>query len=278
MKTRSFSLSLIIAGISMFMVYTYIEDEKGRLIVKYGVETPVLVAKEDIGELELLDDSKVKLINIPKFYQAPGHFKSIKEIENTIATVPILKNEQITKPRVTYPGAKTGLARQVGLGKRAMAIAISDHQAVARLIKPGDRVDLLAPIDYASGRKDMQKMTTILQDVLILSTGQNMTNSIPIIGVKTPKVIQKMNLNTYSKYNTVTLELSPFQAQKLSFMLTYSGYRPVLSLRNNNDKEIVRIKPTKIFDVLGEEEAVDARDYFQRKYKGRSPSGQRNRR
>ena len=266
MQTRSFSLALIIAVIAMLMVHTYIDDEKSKLIGLYGKQGPVLVAKVDIDELELIDDSKVLTKNIPEHFKSPGYFKSEKEVRNTIATVPIKKGEQITKPRVTYPGAKTGLSRQVALGKRAMAISISEHQAVGHLIKPGDRVDILVPVDYASGRKDIQKLTTILQDVLILSTGFNMTNSIPIIGVKTASEIRKLNLNTYNTYNTVTLELTPFQTQKLAFMLTYSGFRPILSLRNNNDKEILSIKPTRLFDVLGKEEASDAKSYFSEKY------------
>lgn len=276
MNTRAFSLAIVIAALAMFMVFTYIEDQKSALIRKYGVEKSVLVAKVEIGELELIDDSKVTLINIPQTYVAPGHFKSVKDIENTVATVPILKGEQITRPRVTYPGSKTGLSRQIGVGKRAMAINISEGQAVGHLIKPGDRVDVLAPIDYASGRKDMQKLFTILQDVLILSTGFKVTNSIPIIGVETPSVVRQMNLNTYNKYSTVTLELDPYQAQKLAFMLTYSGYPPLLSLRNNNDKKIVRIRPTKIFDVLGED-ASQAKTYFLKKYQKKVRRGPRGR-
>ena len=269
MQTRSFSLALIIAVIAMLMVQTYIDDEKSKLIGLYGKQGPVLVAKVDIDELELIDDSKVYTKNIPEKFQSPGHFKSEKEVKNTIATVPIKKGEQITKPRVTYPGAKTGLSRQVALGKRAMAISISENQAVGHLIKPGDRVDILVPVDYASGRKDIQKLTTILQDVLVLSTGFNMTNSIPMIGLKTESEIRKLNLNTVNKYNTITLELTPFQAQKLAFMLTYSGFRPIMSLRNNNDKEILSIKPTRLFDVLGKEEASDAKSYFEEKYSRR---------
>ena len=74
-----------------------------------------------------------------------------------------------------------------------------------------------------------------------------------------------MNLNTYSQFNTVTLELTPFQIQKLVYLLTYSNAQPYLSLRNNNDKKIIKIESTRIFDVLGEDEA-EAKIYFAEKY------------
>lgn len=265
MNTRAFTLALIISALAMFMVYTYIDDQKSAMVRKYGTESPVVVAKIDINELDLIDDSKVMVKSVPKSFLAPGHFKTMKEVENTIAMIPILKGEQITKPRVTYPGAKTGLSRQVSAGKRAIAIAIAESQAVSKLIKPGDRVDVLAAIDYASGMKPRQQTRTILQDVLILSTGLSMTNSLPIIGVKTPYEIKKMNLTTYSRYNTVTLELDPYQVQKLTFLLSFYNARPYLSLRNNNDKQIVRIKSTKIYDILGDD-AEDAKGYFAEKY------------
>ncbi len=269
MNTRSFTFALILAGLAMLLVHTYIEDQKANLITKYGTEVSVVVAKVDIKELELIDDSKVTVTTVPRNFLAPGAIKSIKEIENTVATVPIQKGEQITKPRVTYPGTKTGLARQISVGKRAMAITISDQQAVSKLIKPGDRVDVLAAIEFAAGRKDKQKVQTVLQDVIVLSTGFNITNSIPIMGVKTPDVIKKMNLNTYTKYNTVTLELTPNEVQKLTYLLTFGGARPFLSLRNNNDRGQVKTGATRIFEILNPEDRQEAKQYFNQKYQQR---------
>lgn len=266
MNTRAFSLALIIAGIAVFMVYTYIEDQKASLINRYGTEVSIVVAKTEIKELELLDDTKVAIKTVPKNFASPGVFSDIKSIENTMATVPIMKGEQITKPRVTYPGAKTGLSRQVSMGKRAMAIRVTDSFAASRLIKPGDRVDLVTNVDYASGRKDLQFSKTILQDVLVLSTGKSMTNSIPIYGVKTPRKIKAMNAQVYEKYNTVTLEVTPYEAQKLTFLLQYIN-KPRLLLRNNNDKERVRIKSTDYFDVVGEDDRAKARQYFDKENK-----------
>lgn len=266
MNTRAFTLALVIAVAAMFMVYTFIEDKQSEMIKKFGQERSVVVAKTDIQELELIDDSKVTVMSIPENFVSPGRFEKIEEVQNTIATVPILKGEQITKPRVTFPGSQTGLARQVSVGKRAIAISVSSTQSVSRLIKPGDRVDILAAIDYSGGQKDLQKVKTVLQDVLILSTGLSMTNSIPLIGVETPTVIRKMKLNTFSSYNTVTLELDPFQVQKLSYINAFSGQNIQLALRNNNDKKIMDMGPTNLYEVLGDG-AAEARQYFAEKYK-----------
>ncbi|MCK5071850.1 MAG: Flp pilus assembly protein CpaB [Bacteriovoracaceae bacterium] len=265
MNTRAFSLAIILALAAMFLVHTYIEDERSNTLKKYGELVTVVVAKRDIKELELLDDSKLEMMEVPKNFAMPGTFSKMKELMNTVAMVPIKKGEQITSPRVSYPGIKTGLSRQVSPGKRAISITITERQAVSKLIKPGDRVDVLAAIDYSSGQKHRQKTTTVLQDVLVLSTGMNMTNSLPIYGKKTDKVIKAMNLSVYSAYNTVALELTSFEAQKLVFLLTYANAQPYLVLRNNNDSARVNIKPTKIFDVLGED-SMEAKAFFVEKY------------
>ncbi len=275
MNTRALTLALVIAAFAMMMVYTYIDDQKAAMIKQYGIRSSVIVAKVDIQELELVDDSKVEVITVPENFLAPGHFKSVKELENTIATVPIMKGEQITKPRLTYPGVKTGLSRQVSMGKRAVAINTTERDAVGRLIKPGDRVDVLATIDISQGaRQDLRKTKTILQDVLILSTGTSMTNSIPIDAVVSPatKIVRTMNLNTYTTYNTITLELEPYDVQKLSFILGSNGNLS-LALRNNADKEPVRLKATQIYDILGED-ASEAKIYFNDKYNKENKNAQ----
>lgn len=271
MNTRAFTLALVIALIAIFMIHTYVEDEVATHIKKYGTSTSVVVAKVDIKELELIDDSKITMKSIPEDFLAPGHFKDIRDLDNTVASVPIKAGEQITQPRVTAPGPRTGLARQVSLGKRAITLNISESQSVGKLIRPGDRVDLVASIDYASSRKDMIKVKTILQDVLVLSTGKNMTNSIPMIGVKDENnigdagVVKKMNLNVHTNYSSVTLEVDPYEAQKLIFLLKNLDGTPYLILRNNNDKKLVRIQSTKVFDVLGDD-AAEAKSYFQETY------------
>lgn len=260
MNSRAFTTSLLLAGLAVAMIYSYIDSRETELQSDYGNQTPVVVAKEDIKELEIIDDRKVKLVNIPSKFQMPGHFKRVEDLYNTIAAVPIKKDEQITQPRVTYPGTSSGLSRQISIGKRALSIQVTEGQAVSRLLKPGDRIDILALVDYAAGKKERLKVKTVLQDVLILSTGLFVTNSVPIINLKTETDSRQMKLNSYTNYNTITLELTPFEVQKMVFLIS-AGNGIYLSLRNNDDKSIERISATRLYDVLGED-AAEAKTYF----------------
>ncbi|MCB9094548.1 MAG: Flp pilus assembly protein CpaB [Halobacteriovoraceae bacterium] len=263
MNSRAFTLSLLIAGIAMFMAYSYIDSKESEFIKIYGNPQPVVIASTDIRELELIDDTKVRIVNIPKKFAMPGHIKKIEEVINTIATVPIKKDEQITKPRVTQPGARTGLANQISVGKRAYAVNVSASQAVGKLLKPGDRVDVLSIISYAPGQVDKMKVKTVLQDVYVLSTGLKVTNALPLAYVERNEELRRINLNRHTDYNTVTLELSPHEIQKLVFLIN-SGSRIHLSLRNGDDKTVERLPATQLYDVLGED-AGEARNYYKRK-------------
>ena len=261
MNTRAFTLSLVVALISVFMVYSYIEGVEAKLVEKYGKLVTVVVAKKNIERWELVDDSKVYARQVPDKLAHSKAFKNIEEVNNTIATAPILKDEVITSPRVTFPNIKTGLSRQVSPGKRAISIPADDSITVGKLIKPGDRVDVIAKLDYAGGKKDKVIIRTVLQDVLVLSTGRNMTNSIPKYGVKTPTEIKVMNLDTYANFNVVTLELSPDEAQKIIYLMSDS-VKIFLTLRNNDDRGRAKVGDTTLFDLLGDE-AGKAKQFFQ---------------
>lgn len=271
MNSRAFTTSLIIAAVAVFMIWSYISSRETELISEYGNLTPVVVARGDIKELEVIDDGKVQLINVPAKFQMPGHFKRVEDLYNTIAAVPIKKGEQITAPRVTYPGAQSGLSRQISIGKRALSIQVTEGQAVSRLLKPGDRVDILALVDYAAGKKEKLKVKTVLQDVLVLSTGLYVTNSVPLVNVQNENESRQMKLNSYTNYNTVTLELTPFEVQKMVFLIS-AGNGITLSLRNNDDKTIERISATRLYDVLGED-AAEAKVYFAEQQAGSKPGG-----
>lgn len=260
MNSRAFTLSLVIAIFAILMVQTYIEGKEAEFNKKYGDMKYIVKAKEDIDELEVIDDTKVYITSVPGNYVMPGAFTKIEDIYNTIAAVPIKKDEQITKPRVLYPGSKTGLSRQVDQGKRAFTIPVSAGQAVGKLLKPGDRVDVMALVDYAGGSIEKLKVKTVLQDVYVLATGMRVTGNIPIAKLVVADEIRKLDLNTYTDFTNITLELSPYEVQKMIFLNTAS--RGIyLSLRNNDDKAIERIGGTRLYDVLGED-ANEAKTFF----------------
>ena len=225
----------------------------------YGTDKAVVVAKRDIKELELLDETNLTLESVPNKFVQPGTSASINDFKSALAVAPISKGEQITRTKVTQLGARTGLARQIAVGKRAITVRINDETGVAKLLKPGDRVDVLSTIDPSgSGNKLMLETRTILQDVIVLATGKYVTNTVPGIleadpfrgeGPKTP-----LNLATYTAFANVTLEVTPNDAQILVYAA--KNLDIYLALRNNDDsKREDDLGKTMMKDLMGKDSA-----------------------
>lgn len=255
MNNRAFTISFLVAVGAVLMVYSYVTSTEETMRLKYGEDVPVVVAKKNIKELEILDETNLTTKSIPKEFKEPGTAEDIKSFTGGLAIAAINAGEQVTRTKITTLGARSGLARQVAIGKRAVTITVSDVQGVAKLIKPGDRVDVLAKLDPSgSGNPIMVEVRTILQDVLVLATGKYVTNTIPGIvekdsfrggeaGVRVP-------LSEYVTYPNITLEVDQYQAQRVVYASSVLG-GVYLVLRNNDDNTKEEINKTSLSDFMG---------------------------
>ncbi len=237
MQNRAFTVSFVTAGAAVLLVHSYVEssiDEAKRL---GGEEISVVVAKREIRELEMLDETTVMLRPCPGNYVEQGSTQRLEDLRGAMALVPMASGEQVLRTKVTVSGPGPGLARQVASGKRAVTIRVSDETGVAKLLKPGDRVDVVATLDPSgSGNKLLLETRVILQDRLVLATGKYVTNSVPgILEVDPYKsdTKRKVPLNEYTSYSTVTLEVNSGQLTTIVFAAR--NLDVYLALRNNDE-------------------------------------------
>jgi pilus assembly protein CpaB len=264
MNNKAFTLSLAMAVLAVFFVQSYVQSIEDETKKRFGTEVLVLVAKRDIKEMETLNETVWEFQSKPKKFIEPSavYFEGKKEADDkvnsslrslvgAVAVVPIKKNEQITFNKLVEPSIRTGLSPQVTPGRRAMAIAVGETSGVAKLIKPGDRVDLIAVVDLGGG-KENRISKTILQDVVVLATGHNVSNNAPRL-VEQDAFGGKdriRSLTEDSTFSTVTIELDPAQAQAIA-LIQGTDTQMVLALRNNDDNERTNTGSTTFTDVLG---------------------------
>jgi len=257
MNNRAFTISFIVAVFAVSLVYSYVSSTEEAFKAQYGTEKAVVVAKKNIKELDILDESNLTLVNVPAKFVQPGTSSSINDFKSALAIAPINADEQITRTKVTQLGARTGLARQIAVGKRAITVRVNDETAVAKLLKPGDRVDILSTIDPSgSGNKLFLETRTILQDVLVLATGKYVTNTVPGILESDPFRPENkttVSLSSYSQYANITLEVDPFQAQTLVYAA--KNLDIYVSLRNNDDNVKEELGKTMMKDLMGKDGA-----------------------
>lgn len=135
------------------------------------------------------------------------------------------------------PGSK-GLSADVKRLMRAVSINCTGAAAVSSMIKPNDHVDVIGTFDFdGDGGKKNFVTCTMLQNVLVLAVGNETAKS------------RGKNFGVPTGYSTVTLEVTPREAEMLAFAEQIRG-RLVLTLRNRNDTSYEKELPKVDFEKI----------------------------
>ena len=142
------------------------------------------------------------------------------------------------------PGSR-GLASDIKTRMRAISINVSGAAAVSGMVKPNDHVDVLGTFSFPSQTApgEMELVTlTMLQDVLVLATGRETGKS----------RLYSDSRSSSGSYNTVTLEVTPREAEMLVFAEQIKG-RIALALRNPDDVYFEKTLPRVDFKMIQSE-------------------------
>jgi len=178
-ESRNLWISLGAGIFATFMLYSYSQEKKAEVDKQLGAKERVVVAKEDIRDMDTIYDNVLEVVEKYKSDVEPDSFKDIPDVVGTVAAIPIKKGQTLTKNKVLEPGPDTGMAIQVSPNKRAVTVPIDPTRANANLIRPGDRVDVFAIVDTGKGATQKREAVLFAQDITILATGVNLNNSIP---------------------------------------------------------------------------------------------------
>ena len=136
--------------------------------------------------------------------------------------------------------AAQGLSADIKRQMRAVSINCTGAASVSGMVKPNDHVDVIGSFDLSDPAKGISKgksvvTSTILQNVLVLAVGR-----------QTAKMRAQENA---AAYTTVTLEVTPREAEMLAFTEQMKG-RLVLTLRNRNDTHYENELPKVDFEKI----------------------------
>jgi len=278
MNRNAITLSIMMAMASFYFLKSYVDSLEAEQKSRFGSEVLVLKAVKDIKEQETILEDMVTLVKVPKDFRQPGAIsvdrsetnesneedevvsserqaRIVRQVVGTVAVVPIRKDEQITRNKIAEPNIRTGLSPQIAPRKRAVSIPVNDITGVAKLVKPGDRVDVIAVIDFG-GDKTNKLAKTFLQDVVVLATGRRITNNVART-IEVDPVAGKEKVRSLAEdfsFTSVTLEVTPIEAQRLALLMAGGDSALSLALRNNDDGEsgVVGETSVAISDLVGE--------------------------
>lgn len=251
-ESRTLWISIGAAMFAIFLLYSWSQEQKTQMAKKFGSTKRVVIAKETIQEMETVNESKLDYIDQPVDFIQPEAVTEPEEAIGQVAAVPIMKGEQIVKTKLLLPGPYTGLSFEVSPGKRAITLPIDDMRGVAKLIRPGDRIDVVAALDYGKGLEAKREVRTILQDVVVLATGLNIVNQLPrrLELDNDGKTVVRKNLSASTSFTTVIIEVKPEEAQQLVYILATSPGSLFTTLRHPNDRIQAPLRASTVEDVL----------------------------
>ena len=198
---------------------------KPAVITEKVNSVKVLVARADIGLGQLANAGSFRWQDWPDGALSPAFItekrmpRALKELSGSIARSPILAGEPITKTKLIKAGEGGVLAAILPSGMRAVSTKITEQSAVAKMILPNDRVDvILTKRNRGRGGTEEVVSDTLFRNIRVLAIGQQLE----------PKKGKKG-----SDGSVATLELTPNQAELLAMSNTLGDI--TLSLRSIAD-------------------------------------------
>lgn len=217
MEQRKTLVPLLLAIIAASL-YWWILSSKERELSKAYEPAQVLVAKYDLPARTILKPDFVEVVEIPrKFIQKDAYEirnpSDIKLITNLVTAVRIPKGNQITQSSLLTLTPEAGLSVKVPPGYRGAILQVDSE--LLKLIKPGDRVDILVTFEAIVGDKKEKVTATILQNVLVLGVGSNLGQGI------TADLARKQSqaeaaAQAFTDKGVLSLALNPLEAQYLA--------------------------------------------------------------
>ena len=250
MKKKIVLISSLAAGIVAAILTRFyimakeaeVQELKDSINARYG-RMDVLCFKTDMPSGAVLSKADLGLKTVPEIGMR-GQALTAENVTDVVGKKLLLGHQRgdvlfWSDVEGGDPNAR-GLSGNIKKLMRAVSINCSGAASVSSMVKPNDHVDVIGTFDFdgASGKKNLVTCT-ILQNVLVLATGSD-----------TAKGSRGMGLS--SGYSTVTLEVTPREAEMLAFAEQIKG-RLVLTLRNRNDTSYEKELPKVDFEKIRSE-------------------------
>ncbi|MRH44320.1 Flp pilus assembly protein CpaB [Aquibacillus halophilus] len=198
-----FLLAIIMAGITTFLFYNYMNQTETKGLTEEVKMTNVVVAKNEIKENQTITAEMLELKQVADEGVHPSTLKDLQEAEGKFSLTTIVAGEVILSHRLQAEKEETILiSRKVQDGKRAVTVGVNIVQSVANLIDPEDNVDILFTEIVKEENIEEVKSLLLFEKVRVLAIGRKM-------------MPESNSREQYVEYSSITVELNPDDAMEL---------------------------------------------------------------
>ncbi|HWM14007.1 MAG TPA: Flp pilus assembly protein CpaB [Gaiellaceae bacterium] len=230
-RLRNIGLAIALAAVAVLLVFYYVAQERGRLQEDQEL-VPVWVATKNIPSgtsgAELESGNYIEKAEVERSIVAPGALLEPQDVATKIVSEPVYKGEQVSQLRFRSQ-AERGVRAQLTGNLRAFQVPGTEHQLLAGTLQEGDRVDVVATINYkfvnfgsvpqGTSNEELTASRVVLRDLLVLRAPKQ-----EAAGTKLADAAQGGNLSAL-------LAVTDAQAQKLAFVVRDDGPAWTLQLR-----------------------------------------------
>lgn len=223
-RLRNIGLAIALAAVAVLLVFYYVAQERGRLQEDQEL-VPVWVAAKNIpagtAGADLESGGFIQKAEVERSIVAPGALLDPQDVSTKIVVDAVYKGEQVSQLRFRSQ-AERGIRAQLTGNLRAFQVPGNEHQLMAGTLQDGDRVDIVATINYkfvnfgnvpqGTSNEELTATRIVLRDLLVLRAPQKLETTSKISEGAT----QGRNLS-------ILVAVTDAQAQKLHFIIRDDG-------------------------------------------------------
>jgi pilus assembly protein CpaB len=193
----------------------------------------MIVASRQLDPGTMVKDSDIRLIDTPTT-MPKGTLLNKQDVVGRGVIATVFEGEAFNDTRLAPKGGGAGFAASIPQGMRAVAVHVNEVVGVAGFVVPGMRVDVLITGNPPGESSQGTRVKTLLQNIEVLSAGQNFQKDAEGKPVSVP---------------VVNLLVNPEQAEVLS--LAGNETKIQLVLRNPLDQKTTETKGTAVSELFG---------------------------
>jgi pilus assembly protein CpaB len=225
-------LAVAMGATSVYLARDWLQrqGQSSDAAAKPSIElTTVVVAKLPMNFGDSVTSEYLREVEWPAATVPENSFRTVEELikpgEERVVLRSIQINEPVLLSKLSGAGGKATLSTILDKDMRAITIRVNDVNGVAGFVLPGDRVDVLLTREENRASRTKNPITDILlQNVKVLGIDQKANDN-----EDQPKVVR-----------AVTLEVEPFDAQKLALAVTVGSLALALRHEANADADYTR--------------------------------------
>jgi pilus assembly protein CpaB len=231
----------VVFGVAAFIgAQRYLSQTRAEVEDKWrkryqSIEVVVAAAELPAGRVLRIEDLAKR--EMPEAFLPTGRVTA-DEIEPLLGQQLLIALSPGDALSVAYLSGHGGqaLASRLQDGTRAVTVPVDEVSSQAGLVRPGDRVDLLLAEEQTVDTERCVSVKPLLESLVVLATGQHQVD--PSRGADQ---MLRSPAESLMSYSTMTLDVTPAQAQQLALALRVGDLIPML--RGQSDTAPVDLVP-----------------------------------